>query len=148
MTTTEDRPTRRYRTPPTTPRLRPVTKPNGRRELPDASSYWPLPSADRPRFRHHRVAEEFHGGLGVTYRTYADGLVVAYGRALHDDVPPEADGEALGRELPYRDWVAVIWTRHPLLNPRGARMARYLIDNATFEETVAAIDEWELNDTD
>jgi len=81
----------------------------------------------------------------VTYRTYADGSVVAYGRATSDDAPPEPDGASLARELPYHDWVVVLWDAHPLLVAHRARVVRYLIDNATFEQAMAVLNAWELH---
>jgi hypothetical protein len=98
---------------------------------------WPYPPPGRPRFAHHRLTEYQHGTGGVTFRTYADGYVVAYGRASdRDDVPVE-------NRRP-DDWVAIVWTAHPLLTPGTAEISRYLADRATFQDAVAAVDKWEL----
>lgn len=116
----------------------------GRREYVRIDANWPYPPPGRARFVHQRLTEEHHGELGVTYRTYADGTVVAYGRAPFDVTRNESDDVARTRAEPHHDWVAVVWTRHPLLNPRGARQVRYLADRATYAEVLAAVDKWEL----
>lgn len=133
MTTTE----RRARHRPVVPPPRPVTQPNGRRRVPALNHNWPHPPPGRPRFAHHRLSEEFHGAGGVTFRTYVDGYVVAYGRASDRDAVPADERRA-------DDWVAVIWTAHPLLTPNRAEVVRYLTDRATFRDAVAAVDKWEL----
>lgn len=122
---------------PVAPPAHRVTQPNGKRRLPDVNQHWPYPPPDRPRFAHHRMSEEFNGATGVTFRTYADGYVVAYGRASdRDDVAPE--------DRRPDDWVAVVWRGHPLLTPHRAELDRHLADRATFQDVVAVVDKWEL----
>lgn len=148
-------------------RLRPVAiRPRVRRDRLRLPENWPHPPDDRPRFAHHRMTEEFNGGMGVTFRTYADGHVVAYGRASDRDrdvaraaAEAEAEAEAATGEAPPAtrpappvqvddpnpdDWVVVVWTAHPLLVPDRAHLVRYLVDKASYVEALRVLDEWEL----
>ena len=116
---------------------------NGKRQYPPHDPNWPAPPPGRPRFAHQRMTEEFHVESGVTYRTYADGLVIAYAR-----VAPSADVTVVVESDPnatqHHDWAAMLWTHHPVLVPTRARLVRNLVNFATFRETVAIIDAWEL----
>lgn len=130
------------RTPPTVPRPREITYPDGQRRYPARSTHWPAPPPGRPRFAHQRLAEEFHAELGVTYRVYLDGLVVMYGRSYEGAVSHEDAARA--PDLPYRDWVVTIWSAHPLLVPRRAQLVRYLADKVTYTDALDALNRWEL----
>lgn len=142
MTTVATTTRRAPRIPPTVPPPRVVTRPDGSRRRPEPLTYLPGPPPDRPRFAYQRLTEEHNGAQGITFRTYADGHVVAYGRALDGT---GADDAARDDSLTYRDWVATLWSAHPLLTPRRARLVRYLADKTTFQDALAAIDAWELN---
>lgn len=138
--TTTRRPKRHI---PVVPRPRTVIQPNGKRGYPAVRSNPLEPPPGRPRFAHQRLAEEFHGELGLTYRVYPDDLVAVYGRSNEGAVSHEDAARA--PDLPYRDWVVTVWRGHPLLTPRRARLVRYLADKVTYAEALATLDDWELN---
>lgn len=131
---------------PTAPRPRAK---RGRRLYPPVPVDWPHPPDGRPRFAHHRLTEEFNGGMGVTFRTYADGHVVAYGRASDRDravaqnLPDDQAAPPVDESNP-NDWVVVVWRGHPLLMPNRAELLRYLVDRASYADALRVLDEWEL----
>lgn len=95
------------------------------------------PPTRRRRLVHQRTDEEHHAASGVTYRTYADGYVVTYGRVRTVTTVPD--------QLP-RDWVVTVWTAHPLLVPRRAHVVRHLANHVTYPEALATADVWERSE--
>lgn len=87
--------------------------------------------------------------MGVTFRTYADGHVVAYGRASDRDravaqnLPDDQAAPPVDESNP-NDWVVVVWRGHPLLVPDRAELLRYLVDRASYADALRVLDEWEL----
>lgn len=114
--------------------------PNGKRQYPPHTTYLPAPPPGRPRFAHQRLTEEFNATLNATFRTYLDDLVVVYGRViLFDDATP------VDPTVEPRDWAVVVWSGHPLLTPKSAKLLRYVADRSTYSDALAALDDWELN---